>query len=189
MTAVRFDQAYFDALYEKHPDPWDFRSSAYEQEKYAATLAALPRDTYRHALELGCSIGELTRQLASRAEHVTAVDTSAVALETARTTCAERNNISFVQAHVPHGDWERPADLVLLSEILYYLDAPTVRQVAARIMRCAPHADMVLVHWTGETNYPLAGDEAAECFLETVKPSHYRTLRAPQYRLDIVVPD
>jgi SAM-dependent methyltransferase len=183
---VNFDQAYFDALYLRDPDPWDFRSSAYEKEKYEATLAALPRDRYGHALELGCSIGELTRPLASRADRVTAVDTSAVALEAARLACAGLNHVEFVQAHLPGGDWERPVDLVLLSEVLYYLDAQAVERVAARVMRCAPRADMVLVHWTGQTNYPLGGDEAVQCFLQHVHVADVRTFRAPKYRLDIV---
>jgi SAM-dependent methyltransferase len=185
VAGVTFDQAYFDALYSQNPDPWDFRSSAYEKQKYEATLAALPADRYNHVLELGCSIGELTHLLAVRARHVTGVDTSPVALQEARLRCADLGNVDFVQAHLPGGDWERPADLVVLSEILYYLEPPGIEHVASRIMHCAPDADMVLVHWTGETNYPLGGDEAVEHFLESVRPIETMTVRAPKYRLDI----
>lgn len=185
MADISFDQSYFDALYRRNPDPWGFRSSDYEKEKYAATVAALPRARYRHALELGCSIGELTRLLASRADHVTAVETSAVALSAARLACAGLNHVDFVQAHVPEGDWERSVDVVVLSEILYYLDVPAVERLASRIMRCAPDADLVLVHWTGKTNYPLSGDEAASRFLECTRRTDIATLRTPNYRLDI----
>jgi len=59
---------YFDALYAASPDPWAFETSAYERAKYAATLDALPARRYRRALEVGCSIGVLTRQLADRCD-------------------------------------------------------------------------------------------------------------------------
>ena len=91
--------AYFDSLYAAEADPWAFATSDYEREKYAATLAALPRPHYARALEIGCSIGVLTRMLAGR--------------------------------------------------------------VGASL---APGGEVLLVHWTGETDYPLSGDEAATRF-------------------------
>lgn len=50
---------YFDVRYAADPDPWNFAGSPYERDKYAATLAALPRERYASALEVGCSIGVL----------------------------------------------------------------------------------------------------------------------------------
>jgi hypothetical protein len=35
--------AYFDNVYAADSDPWKFASSAYERDKYAATLAAFPK--------------------------------------------------------------------------------------------------------------------------------------------------
>ena len=57
-------QSYFDRIYQQNPDPWNFETSPYEAEKYRRTLAALPRKRYMRALEIGCSIGVLTSQLA-----------------------------------------------------------------------------------------------------------------------------
>ena len=34
---------YFDHVYQANRDPWNFETSPYERAKYAATLAALPR--------------------------------------------------------------------------------------------------------------------------------------------------
>ena len=65
---------YFDALYAADPDPWNFAASPYEQAKYALTLNAMPKPRYRSALEVGCSIGVLTRLLASRCDAVLAID-------------------------------------------------------------------------------------------------------------------
>ena len=38
---------FFEALYQQDPDPWQFATSEYEAQKYAATMAALPRDLYQ----------------------------------------------------------------------------------------------------------------------------------------------
>lgn len=35
--------SYFEDLYGARDDPWDFETSPYERDKYAATLGALPR--------------------------------------------------------------------------------------------------------------------------------------------------
>ena len=58
--------AHFEDLYRRSADPWGFASSGYEAAKYAATLAALPRDRYARGLEVGCSIGVFTAALAGR---------------------------------------------------------------------------------------------------------------------------
>jgi trans-aconitate methyltransferase len=188
MASVKFDQAYFDGLYRENPDPWDFRSSAYEKEKYAATLAALPCTRYEHILELGSSIGELTALLATRAAQVTGVETSPVAIATAQARCSGCPNVSFVQAHLPQGKWTRRADAIVMSEVLYYLDVEDIDVLALRISACAPGADIVLVHWTGPTNYPLSGDDAAERFITTSPVYTPRTFRTPKYRLDVLTP-
>ena len=76
--------SYFDALYAASPDPLDFETSPYEAEKYAATLAALPRPRYRRALEVGCAIGVLTALLAPRCDALLALDGAEAALDRAR---------------------------------------------------------------------------------------------------------
>ena len=57
------DPDYFKGMYATEADPWRFATSAYERDKYAATLAALPRSHYVSGLDVGCSIGVFTHQL------------------------------------------------------------------------------------------------------------------------------
>ena len=52
--------SYFDDLYAGAEDPWSPRTRWYEQRKYALTTAVLPRRRYAEAVEVGCSVGELT---------------------------------------------------------------------------------------------------------------------------------
>ena len=178
---------YFEEMYARDPDPWRFAQSDYEREKYAATLAALPRARYASALEVGCSIGVLTRQLAGRCDALLSLDVAEAALERARERCSDRDHVRFERRRVP-ADWpEGSFDLILLSEVVYYLDRDDVRRLAARVDAAAsPGCDILLVHWLGETHYPLPGDEAASVFIEASAADLVEGHREKDYRLDIL---
>src|SRR6218665_2482167 len=76
--------AFFDASYARRGDPWYLATRWYERRKRAATLAALPDDEVVSALEIGCSIGTLTAELARRCQHLVATDVSVAALAQAK---------------------------------------------------------------------------------------------------------
>ncbi len=117
--------AYFDGLYANDPDPWRFATSDYEREKYAATLAALPARPFATALEVGCSIGVLTKQLATRCDSLLALDVAEAALDQARARCPD---VRFERRAIPD-EWPPGAfDLIVFSEVLYYLDAAGIRR-------------------------------------------------------------
>ncbi|MGU3537944.1 class I SAM-dependent DNA methyltransferase [Methylobacterium sp. A54F] len=181
--------SYFDERYADDPDPWRFATSDYEREKYAATLAALPRARYDAILEIGCSIGVFTRELAARCDAILGLDVAEAALEQARIRCADQPGARFARMQVP-GEWpEGRFDLILLSEVVYYLDRADVGRLVQRVRESlAPGGDVVLVHWTGETHYPLSGDEAAEAFLQEVGDALdvLAATRAEAYRLDVL---
>lgn len=155
----------FDALYSADPDPWAFLTSPYERGKYGATLAALGKPRYGAVLEVGCSIGVMTALLAARSDRLTALDVSAVALEHARARCPE-GTVDFVEAEVPEGWPEGRFDLILLSEVLYFLGADEVARCArlAAAGLCAG-GEILTVNWLGQSDTALSGDAAAELFL------------------------
>ena len=180
---------YFANLYASNPDPWGFATSSYEHEKYEATLASLPRKNYDAALEIGCSIGVLTQRLAQRCTNLLALDVAPSALETARARCAGLTHVRFEQAAIP-AQW--PAgrfDLIVSSEVLYFLSYDDIAASVA-LMRAAlePGGHLLLVHWLGETHYPLSGDEAAESVIERgdgwLDVVHQE--RMPLYRIDVL---
>jgi cyclopropane fatty-acyl-phospholipid synthase-like methyltransferase len=180
---------YFDALYTADPDPWNFTASPYEQAKYALTLSAMPKPRYRSALEVGCSIGVLTRSLASRCETVVAVDAVPTPLVEARRRCADLPSVRFEQMFVPDQWPDGVFELVLLSEVVYYLSPSDVGRLADRVTRCLPSGgSVILVHWTGPTNYPLSGDEAAALFVEGMGSTCVveRADRYAEFRLDVL---
>ena len=180
---------YFDALYTADPDPWKFAASPYERGKYTLTLNAMPKPRYRSALEVGCSIGVLTQSLAARCDAVVAVDAAQTPLLEARRRCADLPGVRFEQMFVPEQWPDGVFELVVLSEIIYYLSREDVARLAARVTRSLPRdGSVILVHWTGPTDYPLSGDEAAALFIERIHPTCVvkRGDRYRQFRLDVL---
>jgi SAM-dependent methyltransferase len=142
----------FAALYrDGDGDPWQTRNSWYERRKRAIVLAALPAPRYRHAAEPGCGTGELTRELAERCDALTASDFTAAAVVATRAATADRPGVEVVELALPDPRAVPDGvDLVVCSEVLYYLGDAELDRVVDRIAAAArPGADVVLVHWTG----------------------------------------
>ena len=120
MNTNTTSRAFFDAIYERSPDPWSFASSSYELGRYERILRALPRSRYKRAFEPGCSIGVLTERLALICDEVEAMEISCIAVDRARQRCSAQTNVHIVCAampdHMPIGEF----DLVVFSEIGYY---------------------------------------------------------------------
>jgi chemotaxis methyl-accepting protein methylase len=96
--------------------------------------------------------------------------------------------VDFVRMMLPR-DWpaDRRFDLMLFSEVLYFLDAPDVRLVARRASETlAAHGSVLLVNWTGDTDTPTTGDTAADAFIAASGLAVTRQSRAPGYRLDLL---
>jgi cyclopropane fatty-acyl-phospholipid synthase-like methyltransferase len=180
---------YFERLYSKDPDPWKFASSDYERLKYGATLGAARSGQLGMVFEIGCSIGVFTRMLAPNCRRILAVDVSERALSSARHNCRGLDNVTIRKMRVPH-DWpEQRFDLIILSEVLYFLAASEIRATAKRsIESLCPFGRIILVNWLGETDYPCGGDESAGIFLLTCAEDLklLRQYRNSEYRLDLL---
>ena len=62
-------------------------------------------------------------------------------------------------------------------------------RLAARVMRSLSRGgSVILVHWTGPTDYPLSGDEAAALFIERMGSTCVveRADRYVRFRLDVL---
>lgn len=157
---TRLPDDYFTRLYATSRDPWGFDERWYERRKRALTAAVLPRDRFRSAFEPGCSIGNLTAVLAPRCDRVLATDVVDEALTTARARLADQPHVTFARWAL--GDeWPRAQfDLIVLSEVCYYLDPavlPAVLDEAAAHL--APDGVVLAVHWRHPvTDYPMTGD-------------------------------
>jgi SAM-dependent methyltransferase len=179
----------FDRLYAADPDPWRFATSPYEREKYAATLAALGDRRFAAGFEIGCSIGVFTGLLAPRCGTLLAVDVAEAALATARRRCGGLPGVRIERLRVPDQWPDGTFDLIVLSEVLYFLGPADVARTARRVAAAlSPGGSALLVNWTGPTDTPCTGDEATALFIAAAAPELRSSHRGngATYRLDLL---
>ncbi|HEX5412395.1 MAG TPA: trifunctional glycosyltransferase/class I SAM-dependent methyltransferase/polysaccharide deacetylase [Terriglobia bacterium] len=128
------------------PDPWSYGSD-YEQRKYEHTLELLPHVPIGSALELACAEGHFTAQLGPRVGHLIAADISQRALSRAQQRCRNLQNITFRQMNLRRDPFGR-FDLIVCSEVLYYLDdRHELRRLAARLAQSLnPGGHLLMAH-------------------------------------------
>ena len=175
----------FNALFADDPDPWNFENSAYERGKRAATIAALQGARFPNALEIGCATGFLTRDLAAHCGALLALDVSEQALAIARSKSATNDTVLYRRAEVPR-DWpERSFDLIVLSEVLYFLSAEEIATVSWRAHETlAADGLCLLVNWTGPNDLAVGGEEAARLFARSARWRSEKPWIEPSYRID-----
>src|SRR6201995_1784555 len=138
----------FEARYRADPDPWGYLASEYERAKYAATLAACGPGPFTCALELGGSIGVFSAMLAPRCERLVTVDVSPTAVARARSLLAEHTAAEAIVGSIPAAVPAVAFDLVVASEILYYLSDDELAGTLALLEQCmVAGARLVAVHW------------------------------------------
>ena len=176
----------FDAKYRSHPDPWNFAASAYERGRYAATVAALRRPTYATAYEPGCSVGELTAELARRCSRLIATDLSPTAIARARQRCRHFSNVVFHVATHPTEVPVESLDLIVFSEIGYYFEAPMLGSFARRLAaKLNAGGEFIAVHWLGHSvDHALHGDAVHQRLKHALPLAWLGGRRHPGFRID-----
>jgi trans-aconitate methyltransferase len=139
----------FEALYAADADPWQVESSWYERRKRAVLLASLPRARYSSAWEPGCGIGVSTYALADRCDHLVASDYADSAA-----------HVDVVVSRLPEVAVQRPVELLLLAEVLYYL--PDLPDVLERLWSATrPGTHVAVQHWAHDPHDAfVSGPEA-----------------------------
>ncbi len=139
-------RAYWEALFET-TDPWDYGSD-YESEKYRRTLDLLPTTPIGRALELACAEGRFTRMLAPRVGALLATDIAARALARAAERCKDLPSVSFRRLDLEADPLPGDQELIVCSEVLYYLpDEAALRALALRIRDAlAPGGHLLTAH-------------------------------------------
>lgn len=146
--------SYFDALYAQSGDPWEYRKRWYEARKRDLTLAALPHPRYGRVYEAGCSIGELSAQLAHRCDSLLVSDGSEAAVQRARQRLADYPHARVEHRLLPDTWPAGPFDLIVISEIGYYFDSDPLAQLLEQARASlAPEGVVLACHW----RYAIAG--------------------------------
>ncbi|MET3809916.1 PIG-L family deacetylase [Arthrobacter sp. UYEF3] len=167
----------FDTVHARNEDPWQYTTSWYEHRKRALTLAALPGRSYTAGLEIGCSIGTLSVELAKRCGNFLAVDASSAALVHAARRLEHLPAAQTRHLTVPR-DWpEGSFDLIVVSEVGYYLSPEELAALFERVeATLLPGGTLVLCHWRHPIDgWALDGD--------TIHAAARRQLRWPDVGL------
>ena len=177
--SARDAEGVFDALHRSAEDPWRYQDSWYEQRKRSLTLAALPEQKYDAGLEAGCSIGTLSAELAERCGRFLAVDASGTAVARAAERLARYPGAEARQLTLPE-QWPAGSfDLVVVSEVGYYLAAAELEELFTRIAASlAPGGTLLLCHW----RHPVSGWELDGDAVHAMARSQLRWPSASMYR-------
>lgn len=180
-----YSESYFDKLYSDNSDPWHYQTRWYEQRKRDMCLAVLPQATYKNAIELGCGNGVFSELLARRCQDLISIDGNNKAVQLAKQRLADATHVRVVQGIIPsilstlrqallqaypssnaslldHSPAKQPPfDLIVISEVLYYLSPSDIDTVIAWIgQNLAKGGTLLCCHWryaidgfkmTGET--------------------------------------
>lgn len=162
--------ATFDTYYAASDDPWGFRSRWYERRKRALTRAMLPRDAYDDGWEMACSNGELAAALAPICRRLLASDGNAAAVAAAKDRLSATPNVAVEARWLPE-DWpSQTFDLIVFSEVAYYLDRAQLDQICVRLPRTLSRGGTFLAcHWRPRVeNCALTGDEVHRILTDTL---------------------
>jgi 2-polyprenyl-3-methyl-5-hydroxy-6-metoxy-1,4-benzoquinol methylase len=149
---------YFDELFRRTANPWRYGLDGVSQRRRELLLNVMPRQRYARLLEVGCAEGWITLPLTRRAEEVTAVDISAVALARARSVCTGTTNVRFVQRDIVVEELGGEFDAIVCAGVLVYVSATAQTSVRDRLVACLkPGGDLILEHTTDAYPGEMAG--------------------------------
>jgi SAM-dependent methyltransferase len=136
----------FNRFYSLDKDPFGAKDSKYELSKQDRLLELLSRRDSQSGLDVGCGNGFLTRRIASHCQHLSGIDFSSRAIQLAQENCQDHSNISLALADIR--DYKSPSqfDLLICSEVLYYLLGQELADVVEKLHRlCMPGGWLALV--------------------------------------------
>lgn len=154
----------FEAMFQRDSDPWDYAGSPFEAFKREVLLRACGARTYGRGLELACANGETSRRLARRCLGLLAVDASPTVIAAARKRVRDPR-VTFAVARLPSETPRGPFDLIVASEIFYYMSRFDMDRLLGRLAKAlAPGGRIVILHHTlgfGDAAQPPWAAQAA----------------------------
>lgn len=179
----------FERLHAGSEDPWGYVDRFYERRKRAVILALLPQERFGSVLELGCSVGVLSAELAERADSLVALDISPTAVERASVRLNEFEKAEARVGTIPE-DWpEDSFDLIVLSETGYYLSPAGLRETVVRtVQSLAAEGVVLLCHWRHPVDgWALDGDAVHAQFLDASGLAVLASHTEEDFRIDVLV--
>jgi hypothetical protein len=181
-------RASFESRYRAAPDPWGTETDPRERAKAADALRACGPGPFARACELGAGVGVLTAALAPRCDALLALDAAPTAVARATVRLAPWPRALALVARIPRDLPPGPFDLVVASEVLYYLDDEDfARTLGWLTPALARGGRVVTVHWRGSApDLRRTADEVGAALHGLPGLRTIEAARRPTYRLDVL---
>ncbi|MGE8538685.1 MAG: class I SAM-dependent DNA methyltransferase [Acinetobacter sp.] len=187
-SKTAYDQEYFDALYALNQgDPWQYEQRWYEQRKRQICLAVLPQLHFASAIEIGCSNGMFSQQLAERTDSLMCLDANSTAVQLAQQRLHAYPHVQVLQRVVPTDLPQQKFQLIVVSEILYYLDATALEQVLAWLNTALEPGGCILsCHWRAPiSGFSLNGEDVHRHLTAQLKYAHSLSVQDSDFLVDL----
>jgi 2-polyprenyl-3-methyl-5-hydroxy-6-metoxy-1,4-benzoquinol methylase len=112
-----------------HADGWNHNNHYHD-----LLLGAVPPGCGR-ALDVGCGLGTFARKLATRSNHVDALDEDAMVIQQARELSRNHERIGFVRADFMTWTSEEPYDFISMIAVLHHLPFSDALSKATTLLR------------------------------------------------------
>lgn len=163
---------FFDHFFDEG-DPFGFDRNPEERLKFDRTLAVCGDGPLGRVLELGCAVGSFTEVLATRASDVLALDVSQAAVDQVARRLQDQPNVRAAAMTIPAEFPDETFDLVVASDVLYYLSVEELKRCVTRIELClAAGGAFVAVHYVPRMGSVLNGDEAHDVVVAHTTLTH-----------------
>lgn len=178
---------YFDELYKNSDDPWEYEQRWYEERKRQICLALLLKPVYSKVLEIGCSNGIFSQHLAPRSKQLVCLDANSKAVQLAQARLAHLPHVNVIQQHIPEQVPAGLFDLIIISEILYYLEAEALSKLIEKVENSlTPQGIVLCCHWRYPIDgFTLTGDQVHHVLKQQFTLHHYLTVNDPDFMVDL----
>jgi SAM-dependent methyltransferase len=160
--------------------------SEYERERNQATLGCLSRASYGRAFEPGCSLGELTEQLARRCVQVMATDDAAERVARAEARCARFPNVEVRHAGLADGPPRGTFDLIVLSDFGGHFSPKPLLEIVLRMVgQLQLGGELVAAHSLWPSSRLLHGDTVHNLLGDQLPLAWTYSERREEFRVDV----
>jgi len=137
----------FEKRFQYDPDPWQTFSSVYEQKKRQYLGHAIGNRAYGRCLEVAAGNGSNSCLIAGKTLRLVATEGTPTGVRLMESLTGSLGNVSIQQQDLAKPMPHRRYDLIVVSEVLYYLTAPALRNFARGIDRTlVPTGRLILAH-------------------------------------------
>ncbi|WP_099867229.1 class I SAM-dependent methyltransferase [Pararhizobium haloflavum] len=189
--AGRIDIDGFEDLFRSNPDPWEYESSPFEAHKRKILLNHIGLRCRGRVLELACANGVTTQALLRCALRLTALDSSTTAIAQARARLTDADRLRLIHGELPYGMPKQQFDLIVVSEIVYYLHRSAYTFLARELLkRLALGGRVVVLHHHVNFTDATVRPEQAHCDFVRLLGKRLllvRSTRTARYSVSVLV--